>query len=185
MTALARQEQPATTIRDADLDDMVAIQAIYAFHVSHGLGSFEEAVPDLAEMTRRWRDISSRQYPYLVAERDGRILGYAYAGAFRPRSAYRHTVEDSIYIAHDAQRLGIGRLLLTELIGRCTALGYRQMVAVIGDSGNTGSINLHLALGFRHAGVLTACGFKFGRWVDTVLMQRALGPGDSTLPSPK
>jgi phosphinothricin acetyltransferase len=185
MTALARHQQPVITVRNADLDDLVAIQVIYAFHVSNGLGSFEETVPDLAEMTRRWRDISSREYPYLVAEREGRIVGYAYAGAFRPRSAYRHTVEDSIYIAQDAQRLGVGRLLLTELIERCTAQGFRQMVAVIGDSGNTGSINLHLALGFRHAGVLTACGFKFGRWVDTVLMQRDLGPGHSTLPSPK
>ena len=182
MTALARQEQALTTVRNAKSADMVSIQAIYAFHVSNGLGSFEEVVPDLGEMTRRWREILDRHYPYLVAERDGRIVGYAYVGSFRPRSAYRHTVEDSIYIAPDAQRLSVGRLLLTELIDRCTALGYRQMVAVIGDSGNIGSINLHLALGFSHAGVLTACGFKFGRWVDSVLMQRALGPGDSSLP---
>jgi L-amino acid N-acyltransferase YncA len=182
MTTALRSKQQAILVREAAAADLTAIQAIYAHHVGKGLGTFEEAIPDLAEMTRRWQDVRDRGLPYLAAEVDGRTLGYAYAGPFRMRSAYRYTVEDSIYVSPDAQRRGLGRLLLTELIERCTAQGLRQMVAVIGDSANAASVNLHLALGFRHTGTLQNLGFKFGRWVDAVLMQRALGEGDTTLP---
>ncbi len=171
------------TIRDAGEADLAAIQAIYAHHVLTGLGSFEETPPDLAEMRRRRAEILSHGLPYLVAEAGGRIIGYAYAGRFRPRSAYRYSVEDSIYVAPDAQRRGVGRRLLKELIERCTKLGYRQMVAVIGDSANAGSIGVHLAAGFAEVARLPAIGFKFGRWVDSVMMQRALGEGQSTLPA--
>ena len=188
MTALSKpspagEPDAAVAIREARADDFPAIQEIYAFHVSHGLGSFEEAVVDLAEMTRRWRDIRERGLPYLVAEADGRVLGYAYAGAFRPRSAYRYTVEDSIYVSPQAQRRRVGSRLLAALIERCTALGYRQMVAVIGDSGNLPSINLHLQQGFSQSALLGSVGYKFGRWVDLVIMQRPLGEGSATLPA--
>ncbi|MBI3710945.1 MAG: N-acetyltransferase [Proteobacteria bacterium] len=169
-------------LRDAADADMPAIHAIYVHHVRQGLGSFEETPPDVTEMLRRRADILARSLPYLVAERDGSIVGYAYAGPYRPRSAYRFSVEDSIYVAPDAQRLGVARALLAELIQRCTALGYRQMVAVIGDSANAGSIGVHAALGFAQTALLPAIGFKFGRWVDSVFMQRALGEGQSTLP---
>jgi phosphinothricin acetyltransferase len=164
---------------------MPAIQAIYAHHVRTGLGSFEELPPALEEMTRRRAEILSHGLPYLTAEQGGAIVGYAYAGKFRPRSAYRYSVEDSIYVAPDAQRQGIGRQLLDELIGRCTKLGYRQMVAVIGDSANHGSIGVHAAAGFAEVAKLPAIGFKFGRWVDCVMMQRPLGPGQSSLPEPR
>lgn len=171
------------TVRLATDDDMAAVQAIYAHHVRHGLGSFEEVPPDLEEIVARRRSYLDRGLPYLVAEDDGMICGYAYAAPFRPRSAYRHTVEDSIYVAPDQNLRGIGSLLLSELIDRCTELGYRQMVAVIGDSGNRASIRLHERLGFRHAGLMQAVGFKFGRWVDSVIMQRPLGPGATNLPN--
>jgi len=179
--ALAPEAAPIR-IRDARDADMPAIQAIYAHHVRTGLGSFEETPPSLEEMTRRRADILAHALPYVVAEIGGRIAGYAYAGKFRPRSAYRYSVEDSIYVAPDAQRQGIGRKMLDELIERCTRQGYRQMVAVIGDSANFGSIGVHLAAGFVEVARLPAIGFKFGRWVDSVMMQRALGPGQSTLP---
>jgi len=165
--------------RDADL---AAIQAIYAHHVLHGLATFEEIPPDAAEMARRRADILARGLPYLVAEDAGRILGYAYAGPYRLRSAYRFAVEDSIYLDPAAASRGLGRRLLARLIEDCTAAGARQMLAVIGDSGNAASIAVHARAGFRHAGTFAAVGFKFGRWVDTVLMQRPLGPGDATLP---
>ena len=169
-------------VREASSADVPAIQAIYAHHVLHGCGTFEEVAPDETEMARRLGEIHHRRLPYLVAEIDGKVVGFAYAAPFRPRSAYRHMVEDSIYVAPEALQRGVGRVLLTELVERCQALGYRQMVAVIGDSGNEASIALHAALGFAKAGQMTAAGFKLGRWVDVVLMQRALGEGDTTPP---
>jgi phosphinothricin acetyltransferase len=176
--------QRSVRLRPSREDDLVAIQAIYAHHVLTGLGSFEEVPPDVAEMARRRAATLALNLPYLVAEaEDGRVIGYAYAAPYRTRSAYRHTVEDSIYVAADAVRRGVGRALLAALIERCTALGYRQMVAVIGDSGNAGSINLHTSQGFVRTGLLPAVGCKFGRWVDSVLMQRPLGPGDKEQPS--
>jgi L-amino acid N-acyltransferase YncA len=170
-------------IRDAKDSDLPAIHEIYAHHVLTGLGSFEEVPPSVEEMQRRRADILATGLPYLVCDLDGRIAGYAYAGKFRTRSAYRYSVEDSIYVAPDAQRRGIGRQLLDELIRRSTKAGYRQMVAVIGDGANHGSIGVHLAAGFSEVARLPAIGFKFGRWVDSVMMQRALGPGQSSLPS--
>jgi L-amino acid N-acyltransferase YncA len=170
------------TIRDARESDFTSIQAIYAHHVQNGLGSFEEVPPTLDEMLRRRAEILGHGLPYYVAEVAGTLAGYAYAGKFRARSAYRFAVEDSIYVAPHAQRGGIGRQLLDRLIARCTELGYRQMVAVIGDSGNAGSIGVHAAAGFSEVGRLPAIGFKFGRWVDCIMMQRALGPGQSVLP---
>lgn len=170
-------------VRAAEERDLAAIVAIYAHHVLHGFGSFEEVPPDAGEMARRRGDVVAKGFPYLVAELDGRVVGYAYASAYRPRIAYRFSVEDSIYVAPDAPRRGIGRALLENLIARCSGLGYRQMVAVIGDTQNTGSIALHAALGFRVVGTLPSIGFKHGRWVDSVFMQRPLGPGDSSLPN--
>lgn len=172
----------AHLVRPSRDGDLAAIHAIYAHHVLTGFGSFEEVPPDLAELTRRRGEILARNLPYLVAEHGGRVAGYCYAGPYRPRSAYRHSLEDSIYVAPEAGRRGIGRSLLGALIDRCAALGYRQMVAVIGNSGNTGSIRLHEALGFARAGTLKAIGFKHGMWVNSVLMQRALGEGAATLP---
>jgi phosphinothricin acetyltransferase len=169
-------------VRNAVAEDMPAVLAIYRYHVLHSAGSFEEVAPDLAEMNRRREDVLRRGLPYVVASRAGVVRGYAYAGPFRPRSAYRYTVEDSVYVAPDAIGQGFGRAALGEVIKRCTALGLRQMVAVIGDSANTASIRLHESLGFAHAGLLHSVGFKLGRWVDSVLMQRALGEGDSGLP---
>jgi phosphinothricin acetyltransferase len=155
--------------------DISAITAIYAHAVGHGTASFEVEPPDEAEMARRRQAVLAGGYPYLVAEIDGTLAGYAYAGAYRPRPAYRFTVEDSIYVAPDRQGSGVGRALLVALIEACEALGFRQMVAVIGDSASQGSIRLHESLGFQPVGVLEAIGFKHGRWLDVVLMQRALG----------
>jgi L-amino acid N-acyltransferase YncA len=169
-------------IRDSSDADMPFIQAIYAHHVLNGLGSFEEVPPSVDEMRQRRTEIVGQRLPYVVAELGGRIVGYAYAGKFRPRSAYRYSVEDSIYVAPEAQRRGIGRQLLDELIERCTKLEYRQMMAVIGDSANQGSIGVHAAAGFAEVARLPAVGFKFGRWVDIVMMQRPLGAGQRTLP---
>ncbi|MBL8838025.1 MAG: N-acetyltransferase [Alphaproteobacteria bacterium] len=170
-------------VRDSTEGDVPAIHAIYSHHVLHGLASFEETPPDVAEMAHRRAEIVKRALPHLVATRDGVIIGYAYVGPFRPRSAYRYTLEDSIYVSPGAQRLGVGRRLLAELLHRSSAAGYRQMVAVIGDSANHASIGLHAALGFAQVGCLRSVGFKFGRWVDSVLMERALGSGDTTLPA--
>jgi len=170
-------------IRPATADDLAAIQAIYAHHVLHGLGTFETEPPDLDEMKRRHAQITADGFPYLVAVDAARVLGYAYANHFRTRAAYRNTVEDSIYVADDAAGRGVGKALLSALIERCTALGLRQMLAVIGDSGNAGSIGVHRACGFEHTGVMKAVGRKFDRWVDVVIMQRALGPGASTPPA--
>ena len=174
--------QKPLIVRDATDADMSDIQAIYAHHVQEGTASFEEVTPDLGEMMARRDAILGLGLPYLVAELDGRVRGYAYAGRFRPRSAYRHTVEDSIYVAPDATGLRIGSTLLKELIKICEHLKYRQMIAVIGGSANAASIALHRSMGFESAGTLKSTGFKHGRWVDTVLMQRALGQGDSSLP---
>ena len=170
-------------IRPSDDGDVAAIAAIYRHHVLHGVASFEDVPPEPDEIGRRRHDILDHGLPYLVAERQGRVVGYCYAGLYRTRSAYRFTLEDSIYIDAAEIRRGIGRALLGELIARCAGLGYRQMVAVIGGSDQWPSIRLHEALGFGHVGLLPAVGFKFGAWVDTVLMQRALGPGAATQPA--
>ncbi|HZP99603.1 MAG TPA: GNAT family N-acetyltransferase [Reyranella sp.] len=172
------------TLRDAVAEDFDAIHAIYGHHVLHGLASFETEPPARTELLRRHADVVAHQLPYLVALSGAQVVGYAYAGPFRPRAAYRFTVEDSIYLAPDAIGRGIGRRLLSELIARCTAAGRRQMIAVIGDSANAGSIGLHRALGFGEPWVMVGAGFKFGRWVDVVMMQRPLGPGAGTLPPP-
>lgn len=163
-------------LRDVTEADIAQIQAIYSHHVLHGAASFEEVPPDLAEMTARFAALKAKHMPYIAAVEGDRVLGYAYAGPYRPRVAYRYTVEDSIYLAPDAAGRGLGRLLLSEIVARCTALGMRQMIAIIGDSANAASIGLHRALGFAPIGTFPAVGFKFGRWVDSVLMQRALAP---------
>lgn len=173
---------PDVVVRPSRAEDIGAIQAIYAHHVLHGLASFEEVPPDAAELAQRREAIVARGLPYLVAEIGGDVVGYAYAGPYRARSAYRYTLEDSVYVAEGRHGLGIGRALLTRLVAECERTGARQLVAVIGDSGNAGSIGLHAALGFRQAGLLPSIGFKHGRWVDSVLMQRPLGEGDATLP---
>jgi len=170
-------------IRDARASDMAAIAAIYGHHVSHGFGSFEEEAPSAEELERRRQEIRAKGFPYLVAEgAGGTVVGYAYASPYRMRSAYRFTLENSIYVAPESARGGIGRALLAALVERCTSLGYRQMIAVIGDSGNDASIGLHEAMGFVRAGVLRSVGYKRGRWIDCILMQRALGEGDATPP---
>lgn len=169
-------------LRESREEDVAAITAIYAHHVRHGLASFEETPPSPEEIARRRHELVARGLPYLVAECGGRVTGYCYAGPFRTRSAYRCTLEDSVYVAADAVGGGIGRALLKAVVARAGELGYRQMVAVIGGSETVPSIRLHQSLGFAHIGVLPAIGFKFGRWVDVVLMQRALGPGAATLP---
>ncbi len=177
----------APIIRPSREDDVAAIAAIYGYHVLHGLASFEEVPPPVAEIARRRAEIVARGLPYLVAERangtdGGRVVGYCYAGLFRPRAAYRFTLEDSIYVDAAEVGRGVGRALLEPLLLRSTELGYRQMVAVIGGRETVPSIRLHEALGFSHVGALPAVGFKFGRWIDIVLMQRALGPGAATPP---
>ena len=169
-------------VRNAAEEDLPAIAAIYAFHVRRGLATFEEVPPTVEELDSRRAEILRRGLPYLVAEVDGEVVGYSYATAYRPRPAYRHTVEDSVYVREGFQGRGVGRALLTELIERCSAGPWRQMVAVIGDSGNVASIALHGSLGFEAVGTLRGVGFKLGRWVDTVLMQRALGQGSRTRP---
>jgi len=172
----------STSIRPAAPADIAAVTRIYAEAVRHGTASFELEPPDETEMARRFRSLLEGGYPYLAAEIDGTVVGFAYAGPYRPRPAYRFSVEDSIYIDPSAQRRGIGRALLERLIADATGLGFRQMIAVIGDSSQTPSIELHRALGFRLIGAIENVGFKFDRWLDTVLMQRALGPGATTKP---
>jgi phosphinothricin acetyltransferase len=174
---------PACLIRPSRPEDLAAITAIYAHAVSTGTGSFELEAPDEAEMARRREDILSKALPYLVAETPAGVRGYAYASPFRPRLAYRFSVENSVYVHADARGQGLGRLLLAELMARCSAWGARQMLAVIGDSANTASVALHTALGFTPAGRFENVGRKFDRWLDIVLMQRALGPG-ADLPPP-
>lgn len=170
-------------LRDAVQGDFPAIQSIYAHHVLHGLASFEEMPPDLEEMHRRFQDIVGRGLPYLVAEAAGEVLGYGYCAPFRTRSAYRYALENSVYVREDRRGRGVGSRLLAELIERCARLGYRQMIAVIGDSANAASIALHARYGFVRAGTLRSVGYKFGRWVDSVLMQKPLGDGDMTPPA--
>jgi L-amino acid N-acyltransferase YncA len=169
-------------IRSSDDRDVATIAAIYRHHVLHGIASFEEEPPAPDEIARRRNEIITGGLPYLVAERAGRVLGYCYASPYRSRSAYRFSVEDSIYIDQAELGRGIGRLLLSELIQQCASLGYRQMVAVIGGSEQWPSIRLHQALGFTEIGTLRAIGYKFGGWVDTVLMQLPLGAGATTSP---
>jgi L-amino acid N-acyltransferase YncA len=170
-------------IRPSRVGDVAQIAAIYGYHVLHGLASFEEVPPDIDELASRRRDILVHGLPYLVAERSGRVLGYCYAAPYRPRSAYRFTLEDSIYIDKAEVGRGLGRALLATVLDRCAELGYRRMIAVIGGSDTWPSIRLHAALGFTRIGVLPAVGFKFGSWVDVVLMQRALGHGETVPPA--
>jgi L-amino acid N-acyltransferase YncA len=165
-------------VRNSREEDMPRIHAIYGFHVLHGLASFEEEPPSVDELNRRRADVLDRGLPYLVAEMGGVVLGYSYAAPYRSRPAYRFTVENSVYVDHDLRRRGVGYLLLCALITRCIERECRQMIAVIGDSENMASIALHERLGFVNVGTLRAVGFKFGRWVDSVLMQRALDPDE-------
>jgi len=169
-------------LRESREDDIAFLTGIYEYYVRQSSASFEIDPPDAHEMSRRRKTILDAGLPYLVAEVDGEVAGYAYATLYRPRAAYRYTVEDSIYVRADCAGRGLGRRLLSEIIARCEHAGYRQMIAVIGGSDNAASIGLHAALGFEHAGLLRSAGFKFGCWTDSVLMQRSLGPGDSTLP---
>ncbi len=169
-------------IRPSTPADLPAITAVYAWNVANGTGTFELEAPDLAEMTRRREDVLAKGLPWLVAERAGAVLGYAYANHFRPRRAYRYCLEDSIYLAADARGQGVGRLLLAELLARCEAAGARQMLAVIGDSANAGSIGVHRALGFEAVGTMKSAGWKFDGWRDVVIMQKALGLGDAAAP---
>jgi len=169
-------------IRPAAAADVPALAAIYGHHVLHGLGTFEEAPPSEADMAARLAAVQSRALPYLVAEDGGKVLGFAYAAPFRSRSAYRFTAEDSVYIAPDAVGQGVGKALLAAVIAACEALGVRQLTAVIGDSGNAASIGLHSALGFERTGASRSVGYKHGRWVDIVFMQKALNGGDGAPP---
>ena len=169
-------------VRASTAEDAQALADIYGHHVLHGLASFEEVPPTAEDMAGRRAAVVALGLPYLVAEEDGKVLGYAYAGPFRPRAAYRYTVEDSVYVAPDAIGKGVGRAVLTEVLKACEALGVRQVMAVIGDSNNAGSIGLHTALGFEPAGICRSVGFKHGQWVDTVWMQKPLNAGDSTPP---
>ncbi|PJX25834.1 GNAT family N-acetyltransferase [Advenella sp. S44] len=170
-------------VRPATDQDITAITQIYAWHVVNGIATFEETVPDCVQMRKRFTDITTQGYPYIVAEKDGEVIGYAYASSFRPRVAYRYTVENAIYLRHDLGRLGAGSRLLAELIRLCEAGPWRQMIAVIGDSANAASIGVHRKAGFEMIGALPATGFKHGRWVDTVLMQRPLSDGNRTPPN--
>jgi len=173
---------PAVSIRPATQADIPAITRIYDHAVSHGTASFELEAPDEAEMSRRMQTLADGGFPYIAATIDGVLVGYAYAGPYRPRRAYRFSVEDSIYVDPAAQRKGVGRALLSELIEESERKGFRQMIAVIGDSAQTPSIEVHRALGFRMIGAIENVGFKFDRWLDTVLMQRPLGRGATTKP---
>jgi L-amino acid N-acyltransferase YncA len=174
---------PALEIRPTVEADLPAITEIYEHAVLHGTATFELIPPDLAEMTRRYRALIEGGYPYVVATLDGEVAGYAYAGAYRPRPAYRFAVENSIYLRPAIHRRGIGLRLLHRLIEECERRGYRQMIAVIGDSANAGSIGVHAACGFQMIGTHANVGLKFGRWLDTVMMQRPLGAGATTVPA--
>lgn len=166
-------------VTEADLPE---VQAIYAHHVLHGTGSFEEVPPSLEEVAERWQAGTEKGWPWIAVSDATGVLGYAYFSQFRPRSAYRYTAEDSVYVREDVRGQGVGKALVAGLLERAEGMGFRQMVAVIGDSDNVGSIGLHLSLGFRHVGILRSTGIKFGRWLDTVHMQKALGRGDGDLP---
>jgi L-amino acid N-acyltransferase YncA len=169
-------------IRPATAADAEAMAALYAHHVLHGVATFEETPPTAGEMASRLQAVRALGLPWLAAEEDGRILGYAYAGAYRYRSAYRYTAETSVYVAADALRRGVGRALLGQVIEDCEALGLRQMVGVIGDSANAGSVALHRSLGFELIGTLPAVGYKHGRWIDVVFMQKPLNGGSGNDP---
>jgi L-amino acid N-acyltransferase YncA len=169
-------------IRPAQPKDAEALAAIYGHHVLHGFGTFEEVPPPAAEMEQRRQAIAARGLPYLVAEAEGKVLGFAYAAPFRLRAAYRYTAEDSVYVAPDTQGRGVGRAVLQAVLDACEQMGLRQVVAVIGDSENAGSIGLHSALGFEPIGVARGFGYKKGRWVDLVLMQKPLNGGDTREP---
>ena len=170
------------TLRPSTDADLPAIKAIYAHHVLHGTGTFETTPPTQQEMSTRRLDVLARGLPYLVAEQQGRVLGFAYCQWFKPRPAYRYSAEDSIYLHPDAAGRGIGRQLLTALAQQAEAVGIRKLIAVIGDSANEASISVHRAVGFRPVGTIQSCGWKFGRWLDIVLMEKVLGAGDSTPP---
>ena len=170
-------------LRPATPDDVLAMQEIYAHHVLHGLASFEEEPPPLAEMRRRYDEVCGRGLPWLAADFGGVVVGYGYCAPYRTRSAYRYSIEDSVYVRHGSEGRGVGSAILEELIRRVSELDYRQLIAVIGDSSHAPSINLHARFGFLRVGTLRSVGFKFGRWVDTVIMQRPLGRGDGTAPS--
>jgi L-amino acid N-acyltransferase YncA len=170
------------TVEDATEADIGAVHEIYAHHVLNGLASFEEKAPSLDEMRSRYAQISRQGFPYLVAKGDGRVVGYAHASPYRARSAYRFSIENTVYVRDGMAGKGIGGVLLDALLARCEKGPWRQMVAIIGDSGNEASIALHRSRGFRKLGTLRAVGFKRGRWVDTVLMQRELGAGSASLP---
>jgi len=180
---MAEPAGPGTLcVRDARDADMASVQAIYAHHVRHALATFEEVPPEVDELAARRAKVLQLGLPYLVAEAGGQIAGYCYATSYRPRPAYRYTIEDSVYVADGLAGRGIGAALLGQLIVRCEAGPWRQMIAVIGDAGNAGSIALHRRLGFAPVGTFAAVGWKFGRWVDSVLMQRGLGAGDAAPP---
>jgi L-amino acid N-acyltransferase YncA len=171
-----------STIRPSRDQDLPAITAIYAHHVLHGTGTFETEPPSEADMVGRRADVLAKGLPYLVAEEDGRVLGYAYCQWFKPRPAYRFSAEDSIYLHPDAQGKGLGKALLAELARQAEAAGIRKLIAVIGDSANKGSVGVHKALGFQPVGVIQSCGWKFGKWLDIVLMEKQIGAGDSSPP---
>jgi phosphinothricin acetyltransferase len=176
--------QDGIRVRETTEADMAAVERIYAPHVLRGLATFEEVPPSSDELLARWRSTTALALPYLVAQRHGEVVGFSYAARYRFRPAYRYTLEDSVYVAAGSGAQGIGTALLGALIARCEAGPWRQMIAVIGDSGNAASIALHRRMGFRSLATLAAVGFKFGRWVDSVLMQRALGAGERTPPDP-
>ncbi len=179
----ALSQAPAIFVRDSRADDVEAITSIYAHHVLHGTGSFEIEPPDAIEIARRRDEVLRNGFSHIVAERGGEIAGFAYLNFFRLRPAYRFSAENSVYVRAGLQRGGVGRALMQELLARAEARGIRQIIAVIGDSANTGSIGLHAACGFRFAGVLRASGWKFERWLDTVMMQREVGAGDRAEPA--
>lgn len=170
-------------IRPSHDQDIPKITAIYAHHVLHGTGTFETDPPSAADMTTRRADVLGKGLPYLVAEQDGQVVGFAYGNWFKPRPAYRYSVEDSIYLAPDLHRKGLGRALLAELLARFEAVGIRKVMAIIGDSANAGSVGVHRALGFTQVGVVESCGWKLGAWRDIVIMQKTLGSGDTLPPA--
>ena len=170
-------------IRPSLDQDIPQITAIYAHHVLHGTGTFETDPPSVADMTTRRADVLAKGLPYLVAEQDGQVVGFAYGNWFKPRPAYRYSVEDSIYLAPDLHRQGLGRALLAELLARFEAVGIRKVMAIIGDSANAGSVGVHRALGFTQVGVVESCGWKLGAWRDIVIMQKTLGAGDTQPPA--
>ena len=171
------------TIRPSQPSDMAAITAIYKHHVLHGTGTFEIDPPSLEDMTARREDVLSKGLPYLVLENEGQVVGFAYCNWFKPRPAYRFSAEDSIYLAADTAGKGWGRMLLAELCQAAEKVGIRKLIAVIGDSGNGGSIGVHTSVGFKHVGTVSGCGWKFERWLDIVMMEKALGHGQNQPPA--